>query len=383
MHTYYSTHTHKIGYTHTHTHTHTAIAVQQKAVKQLQTIMASLPVSKRPKTVQEIRDFVHKYSSLINQIQTGTLPDLAAPASSQSTKSLSATPSSTAPSSSILTTSLTGTSLVPTVSVSTVTDKGGSTVKSTGASVGAAMRPIVVPINFGTPSTSLSTQTASTVTTCSSIVTIPRATLSSSAMAQVDQHFQNSLSAVSMKSSLNTGKGLATVPLSLQQSTQSHVTRPVVVDLTQDSESSSSKTGVRTQQSNILSQSLPGLAGTIHAPITTQFKGSPTVSKNPQQSVSSQGVATSAGVSSGIQAGVATPLPPGLTLETLAVLCRLPETELEKLKLPAGLLSAIKVWKDRQPAKKGVNTVSKVGLFCSVLYASVVLLLFYIKHTLD
>lgn len=46
--------------------------------------------------------------------------------------------------------------------------------------------------------------------------------------------------------------------------------------------------------------------------------------------------------------GVATPLPPGLTLETLNVLCRMPESELVKLKLPAGLLSAIRVWKERQ-----------------------------------
>ena len=347
-------------HTHTHTHTHTAIAVQQKAVKQLQTIMASLPISRRPKTVQEIRDFVHKYSSLINQIQTGTLPDLSV--SSQSTKTPGATSSTSALSSSLLTTSLTGTSLVPTVSVSTATNKGDSNIKSTGASVGAAMHSIVVPINFGATSSSLSTQTASTVSTCSSIVTIPKATLSSSAMAQVDQHFQNSLSAVTMKSSLSTGKGLPTVALPLQQSTQSRVTKPVVVDLTRDSDTS---TGTRTQQSSNLTQSLPGLAGTLHAPITTQFKGSSTVSKNQQQSniVPSQGTATSSGVSSGIQAGVATPLPPGLTLETLAVLCRLPETELEKLKLPAGLLSAIKVWKDRQPTKKGASTVSKVSLF--------------------
>ena len=67
--------------------------------------------------------------------------------------------------------------------------------------------------------------------------------------------------------------------------------------------------------------------------------------------------------SGGIQAGVATPLPPGLTLETLAVLCRLPESELEKLKLPVGLLSAIKVWKEKQPpaTKKGSTPQSKVS----------------------
>ena len=55
-----------------------------------------------------------------------------------------------------------------------------------------------------------------------------------------------------------------------------------------------------------------------------------------------------------IQPGVPTPLPPGLNLETLGVLCRLPESDLLKLKLPAGLLTAIKVWKMRQQKGKMV-----------------------------
>ena len=72
----------------------------------------------------------------------------------------------------------------------------------------------------------------------------------------------------------------------------------------------------------------------------------------------------------GIQVGVATPLPPGLTLETLNVLCRMPESELVKLKLPAGLLSAIRVWKERQqlPTKVQVSaTLYYSGLSLSQL----------------
>lgn len=127
-------------------------------------------------------------------------------------------------------------------------------------------------------------------------------------MAQVDQHFQTALTAAKKKVSPSTQ--FSTKPL------------PAVVDLTSD----------------------PNSSGTVSAPVTTQFKP-PAVKMNKPGT---------------IQAGVATPLPPGLTLETLAVLCRLPETELEKLKLPVGLLSAIKVWKEKQPAKKGAPTQLKV-----------------------
>ena len=63
---------------------------------------------------------------------------------------------------------------------------------------------------------------------------------------------------------------------------------------------------------------------------------------------------------SGIQPGVATPLPSGLTLETLGVLCRLSETDLMKLKLPTAVLSAIKVWKARQPPSKSAARVSTI-----------------------
>ncbi len=61
---------------------------------------------------------------------------------------------------------------------------------------------------------------------------------------------------------------------------------------------------------------------------------------------------TAATKSGGIQPGVATPLPSGVTLETLGVLCRLPDNDLMKLNLPPPLLSAIKVWKARQGSGK-------------------------------
>ncbi len=223
------------------------VSVQQKAVKQLQTIMASLPVSSRPKTAQEIRDFVQKYSNLITQLQSST-PSTTT--SAQSTKTQQ----------------------------NPVTTLHGS---------------VVVPMNFG-PSPAQTTTTANST-----------ASISTTAMAQVDQHFQTALTAVKNKSTLPT-KPLA------------------VVDLTTDTDS----------------------ASTVNAPITTQFKATPKATK----------------ATTGIQAGVATPLPPGLTLETLAVLCRLPESELGKLKLPVGLLSAIKVWKEKQPTKKGGSPHTKVCL---------------------
>lgn len=309
--------------------------------------MASLPVSKRPKTVHEIREFVQKYSSLISQIQTGTLPDLSAPTSVQSNKSLG-TSSSALAAPSTLSTSSANTSFMQSTSA--------SAVRPTGTAVAGTLQPIVVPLNFRAQSASSSTQTAGTVSTSGSNVTAPMSSLSSSALAQVDQHFQNSLSALK--------KTLPAVPVA-----QPLPTKPVLVDLTQEHRGSSLK-GLRLPPAltSNLAQASTEVSTTIHAPMTTQFTGTVTTTK-PQHHltvVSSHGLTTSANVNDGIQAGVATPLPPELTLETLAVLCRLPESELEKLKLPSGLMTAISVWKDRQPAKKGVSNSIKVNV-CSVL----------------
>ncbi len=211
--------------------------------------MASLPVSSRPKTAQEIRDFVQKYSNLITQLQSST----PLTTSAQSTK--------------------------------TQQDPAKTMYNS-----------VAVPLNFG-PSPAQTTTAANSTTS-----------ISTTAMAQVDQHFQTALTAVKNKST----------------QLPNLLTPPAVVDLTTDTDSTS----------------------TVNAPVTTQFKATPKATK----------------AATGIQAGVATPLPPGLTLETLAVLCRLPESELEKLKLPVGLLSAIKVWKEKQPAKRGGSIHTKVCL---------------------
>jgi hypothetical protein len=149
--------------------------------------------------------------------------------------------------------------------------------------------------------------------------------------------------------------------------------------------------------SNPLPIGLVGVGGvgmaipsTVHAPVTTQFsqkmrtvnsalplvnqasKPSATVvmattSQAPPIAPPTSTAATVTSTSSqsqqggsGIQPGVATPLPPGLTLETLGVLCRLPETDLLKLKLPPALLSAIKVWKARQPPSKSAARVNVI-----------------------
>ncbi len=215
--------------------------------------MASLPVNSRPKTAQEIRDFVQKYSSLITQLQNP---------SSQSNKPV------------------------------TTTLPSGS---------------VAVPLNFRP--TTISNPTSST-------------SLSTTAMAQVDQHFQTALTAAKKK--VPPGSKFPSKPPS------------AVVDLTTDSDPSV----------------------TVSAPVTTQFK--PPLAKVSKPA--------------SIQAGVATPLPPGLTLETLAVLCRLPETELEKLKLPVGLLSAIKVWKEKQPAKKGGSAQAKVSVYTLLVHTNFIFL---------
>ena len=64
-----------------------------------------------------------------------------------------------------------------------------------------------------------------------------------------------------------------------------------------------------------------------------------------------------------IQAGVAMPLPAGVTLDTLGMLCKLSENDLLKLNLPAPLLSAIRVWK----AKQGSAAVKAKVMYMNVL----------------
>ncbi|CAI7995460.1 hypothetical protein GBAR_LOCUS1694, partial [Geodia barretti] len=57
---------------------------------------------------------------------------------------------------------------------------------------------------------------------------------------------------------------------------------------------------------------------------------------------------TSIANSEPIKPGVPTPLPPGVNPETLGVLCRMPDSDLQKLKLPPVLMTAIRVWRGQQ-----------------------------------
>lgn len=247
----------------------------QRAVKQIQMLMAALPESKRPKNVQELKEFVQRYSSFFNKgLNLGPQP----------------TSSTTAP--------------------STVANPSSLFPSSTSAS---RTQP-------------LQNQSSASVQLQSSF---------NDTNAHVNEHFAASLS---------------------------------VLDSSQDTPSSSSSSSFpgASEAAELTKQQL----GVMHASITTQFNHSavsqassisrqiPAVSV-PSSFTSVQSVPSSSS-SAGIQAGIATPLPPGLTLETLGVLCRLPEIDLQKLKLPAPLMSAIKVWKARQ----GPNSIkTKVSEF--------------------
>ena len=58
-----------------------------------------------------------------------------------------------------------------------------------------------------------------------------------------------------------------------------------------------------------------------------------------------------------IKPGVPTPLPPGVNPETLGVLCRMPDSDLQKLKLPPVLMTAIRVWRGQQGSGRGRKAV--------------------------
>ena len=78
-----------------------------------------------------------------------------------------------------------------------------------------------------------------------------------------------------------------------------------------------------------------------------------------------------------IKPGVPTPLPPGVNPETLAVLCRMPDSDLQKLNLPVALLTAIRVWRGQHSSvshrgrKVGLSVLSRLVLY----YAPMVLAL--------
>ena len=241
--------------------------------------MAALPEAKRPKNVQELKDFVQRYSSFFN-------------------KGLNLNP----PAPSTATGTTTSSSLKPPVSTTSN------------------------PPSFPPSSTASRLQQSSGSVQIQSSVT--------DANAHVNQHFAESLFTFGSSREGSAGPSFG------QTSTQS-------------GDSSESAELSKSQQ-----------LGVVHAPVTSQFNTASTATSQSKQTQaasvppSSTVQSTPSSSGGGIQPGIATPLPPGLTLETLGVLCRLPEVDLLKLKLPAALMSAIKVWKARQAPTSTKTKVS-------------------------
>ena len=347
-------------------------SLQQQIVKRLQTVIASLPESQRPKSIPELKDFVQKYSSLITQ---NSLFDLSVPGSvgSQISKSTAAVP----------TTALASTSSTPRPGPSSIAS--GTRIPHSGGSIPSLLNssaPVV-----GNSGAKLSHPPPSAISSAVAPPPLPPAaqapvaaasaqinsTMTQSPSAQVAEHFKSSLAGLAASKVVPMGPTVGAAVSSVLASSAS--SNPLPIGLV-----------------------VPGTVGgvgmaipsTVHAPVTTQFsqkvgtvnsalplvnqvsKPSATVvmATTSQAPPIAPPTSTTATVTStpsqsqqggsGIQPGVATPLPPGLTLETLGVLCRLPETDLLKLKLPPALLSAIKVWKARQPPSKSAARVSMI-----------------------
>ena len=343
-------------------HTVASQSLQQQIVKRLQTVIASLPESQRPKSLPELRDFVQKYSSLITQNSLLDLP-VAGGASQLGGKHITSTSSLASAATTIVppkagpSSSVTMASMKPLLSggsIPSLLNSGMSLASSGGA-------------KLSHPPSAPSSMAAPLISSAVAPTQINSAT-SQSPSAQVAEHFKSSLAALTTSKVPTVGGAVAAVPSVMP--------------------SSVGPTPQKFPQGGV------SVASTVHAPITTQFSHkvgavnsllpmSQSASKPPQPPAATSSLAptiapptttvavappttmsgTQQGVS-GIQAGVATPLPPGLTLETLGVLCRLPETDLLKLKLPAALLSAIKVWKARQPPGRSVTRVSNQFPLC-------------------
>ena len=337
-------------------HSYSAVAsqsLQQQIVKRLQTVIASLPEAQRPKTIPELRDFVQKYSSLITQ---NNLLDLSVPSTVGS---------------------LVGGKSTPLTSTNTLPPRAGPSLSAADVNARFSQSSSIPSLLNNTPVVNPGAKLshlpplppphpAASVGPAQINNVMPQ-----SPSAQVAEHFKSSLASLAASSvqlptssrasssGPTVGGAVAAVPSVLSASSSN----PLPVGLV-----------------------LPGFASggvsatsTVHAPVTTQFShkmGSsnsllpsnqasrpPTASQAPPlppHTATSSGGTVTPQCAAGIQPGVATPLPPGLTLETLGVLCRLPESDLLKLKLPPALLSAIKVWKARQPPTKSVAKVSIV-----------------------
>ena len=308
--------------------------LQQQIVKRLQTVIASLPEPQRPKTIPELRDFVQKYSSLITQ---NTVLDLSVPGSVSSQLSGNKVSLTTSP-------GIVPPKAGPSPSVGTRTSQSGVSIPSL----------LTSGVPSGAPNLSLPPATSTTL--LASAVNISSATTQSPS-AQVAEHFKSSLAGLATSKVPTVGGVVAAIPSVMPSST---IPPAAVPNLVSGATASSTvqvshKAGTENSllASGQLRSSTPPAASSQAPPLA------------PPTTLTTA-ASTSSGSTSGIQPGVAMPLPPGLTLETLGVLCRLPESDLLKLKLPPTLLSAIKVWKARQPPGRSVTKVSVTALIiCS------------------
>ena len=319
--------------------------LQQQIVRRLQTVIASLPEQQRPKTVPELREFVQKYSSLITQ---NTALDLAVSGSVSAQPINKQLPLTTSP------------SVVPPTAGPSL-----SVASRTSQSIPSLLNRSMPSGISGAPNLSLppapSSSTAPLVSATNQQAQINIVT-SQSPSAQVAEHFKSSLAGLATPKVPTVGGVVAAIPSVMPSSS---------------SLSSGGGGGAQT-----LITGTTTVPTTVHAPVTVQFSNkAATVEKTlqptgqssttppaassqappiaPPTTASTATTTSSSGSSGpGIQPGVATPLPPGVTLETLGVLCRLPESDLMKLKLPPTLLSAIKFWKARQPPSRSVTRVS-------------------------
>ena len=325
-------------------------SLQQQIVKRLQTVIASLPESQRPKSVPELREFVQKYSSLITQ---NSVLDLSVQGSAGSqVGSKTAGPS------------LTSTSAIPRAGPSSnVTTQSGGPIPS-------LLNSSTLQLGGVTLTHPLPASSTAPVVPGGSLPQVKSAT-SQSPSAQVAEHFKSSLAALATSKAPTVGGAVAALPSVMPSSnilpSGGGITLPMRFDPGSSlSAASTVHAPVTTQFSHKVgsvnssnSNPLPAPAAPLQAQPTPPPTTTPTTSMGTTvsaTSTSSTSTPPQGGVS-GIQPGVATPLPPGLTLETLGVLCRLPESDLLKLKLPPALLSAIKVWKARQPPSKSVTRV--------------------------
>lgn len=275
-----------------------AMATQQRLIKQLQSFVATLPESQRPKNINELRELIKKYGSVLSLgggNKAGPQPSVTAATNLTDFSSLSSSQDKSR--------------TVPSLLGSTKTEASHS-------SAGITTHPLTTMATSTSIAPSLSTSSASSVINSTSFGT---------ASAQVAEHFKTSLLGMQPPPP----RSVSTLP-NLPAQLPFTSSMPIVIGDSPPGQGKPPQSGATPL--------------TVHAPVTSQFQQT-TPSNTEANKMPTAKVPTNP---QGIQPGVPTPLPPGLTLETLNVLCRLPESDLVKLKIPAPLLSAIRVWKARQ-----------------------------------